>query len=148
MNSENLAKIYVIESKKVSKSSGARGMGKKGGQKLRPSNRNLLKGNIEKMSLFRLSIILMKTNKLSLSLHCVGDNKRLNRRSQNSGFGGQELGAGHGIRDSGDTGSGGLELEGRSRQLDPKSQTLDPGSWILASSCQLPAYGLAIPVRL
>jgi hypothetical protein len=48
---------------------------KKGGEKMVVSCLNLLKTNVEKMSLFRLAIMLMKTNQLNHSLHYVDEKK-------------------------------------------------------------------------
>jgi len=48
MNSENLAKIYVIENNIVSLPSAARVRGKKGGEKMGVSCVKLLKTNVEK----------------------------------------------------------------------------------------------------
>src|SRR5208283_4779355 len=50
---------------------------KKRGLKIRPMFRKLLKTNIEKMPVFCLSIMLMKTNKLNHYLHYVDENKWL-----------------------------------------------------------------------
>jgi hypothetical protein len=49
--------------------------GKKGDLKMRRKFRKLLKTHIEKMPAFRLSIMLMKTNDLSRSLHYVDERK-------------------------------------------------------------------------
>jgi len=46
---------------------------------MKPSFIKLLKKNIEKMSIFRLSTMLMKTNELNHSLHDV-DEKKEERR--------------------------------------------------------------------
>ena len=42
---------------------------------MRLSFRKLLKTNVEKMSVFRLSMMLMKTNELNRSLHDVDEKK-------------------------------------------------------------------------
>jgi hypothetical protein len=75
MNCENLAKIYVIGTKIVSLSRGGQDRGEKGGQKMGQNFFKSLKTNVEKMSAFRLSTMLMKTNELSQSLHDVYENK-------------------------------------------------------------------------
>jgi hypothetical protein len=51
------------------------GLGEKKGVKMRPNCTKLLKTHVEKMSIFRLSMIFMKTNKLSRSLQDVGEKK-------------------------------------------------------------------------
>jgi hypothetical protein len=50
-------------------------MEKKGGLELRLKFPKLMKTNVEKMSVFRLSMMLMKTNDLHHSLHYVDENK-------------------------------------------------------------------------
>ena len=75
MDSENFEKIYVIENTVVSLSSAARVMKKKGGEKMGVSCVKLLKTHVEKMSLFSLSTMLMKTNELNHYLHDVYENK-------------------------------------------------------------------------
>ena len=57
MNGENLTKIYLIENTIVSKYSVARGLGKKRA-KMRQNFIKLLKTHVEKMSPFRLAIML------------------------------------------------------------------------------------------
>jgi hypothetical protein len=47
---------------------------KKRGQKMGPIGIKLLKTNVEKMSTFRFSTILMKTQELNHSLHDVDEN--------------------------------------------------------------------------
>jgi hypothetical protein len=47
--------------------------GKKGELKMRLKFLNLLKTHVEKMSIFRLSMMLMKTNELNHSLHYVDE---------------------------------------------------------------------------
>jgi hypothetical protein len=64
MNSKNLAKIYVNENNIVSKFSVTGLRRKKRGRKMALSCIKLLKTNVEKMSVFRLSTMLMKTNEL------------------------------------------------------------------------------------
>ena len=49
--------------------------GKKGELKMRLKFPNLLKTHVEKMSIFRLSIILMKINELRHFLHYVDEKK-------------------------------------------------------------------------
>jgi hypothetical protein len=75
MNGENRAKIYIIENKIVILSSLARFTGKKGGQKRRVGCLKSLKTNVEKMSAFRLSTMLMKTKELNQSFHDVDEKK-------------------------------------------------------------------------
>ena len=48
---------------------------KKGDKKMRQNFLKLLKTHVEKMSIFRLSTILMKTNELGMSFHDVDENK-------------------------------------------------------------------------
>ena len=50
-------------------------MEKKGELKFRLKFPKLMKTNVEKMSVFRLSMMLMKTNDLRHSLHYVDENK-------------------------------------------------------------------------
>ena len=75
MNRENLAEIDVIEIKRFSWFCDCQGREKKGGLKMRREFRKLLKTNIEKMPVFRLSMMLLKTNELSRSLHYVDEKK-------------------------------------------------------------------------
>jgi hypothetical protein len=75
VNSKNLAKIYIVEIKIVSLSSAARVHGKKKGQEMGSIFVKLLKTNVEKMSVFRLSTMLMKTNELNRSFQDVDENK-------------------------------------------------------------------------
>src|SRR5271157_759996 len=75
MNSGNLAKSYLIEKRSLIQSSAARVMEKKGELKFRLKFPKLMKTNIEKMSVFRLSMMLMKTNDLRHSFHYVDENK-------------------------------------------------------------------------
>jgi hypothetical protein len=75
MNGENLAKIYIVEIKIVSRSLVARVMEKRGGGNMKVTSIMLVKTNGEKMSVFRLSTILMKTNELNHYLHDVIENK-------------------------------------------------------------------------
>jgi len=85
MNRGNLAKSYLIEKRLLIQSSAARVMEKKGELKLRLKFPKLMKTNIEKMSVFRLSMMLMKTNDLHYFLHDVDENKgegRLTRARQ------------------------------------------------------------------
>ncbi len=74
MNSEILIEIYPIENKKVSLSPTA-GLTEKSGKKMRQNWVKLLKKHIEKMSVFRLSKMLMKLNELNTSLQDVNENK-------------------------------------------------------------------------
>jgi hypothetical protein len=80
MNSENLGKIYVIENKIVSQFPGGQGRGKRG-RKMRLIFLKLLKTNVEKMSIFRLSTIFMKTNELNHSCHHIDENKGVRKES-------------------------------------------------------------------
>ena len=73
--SENCEKIYIIEIKIVSLLSLAGIMGKKRELKIGREFLKLLKTNTEKMSVFRLSIMLKKTNELDDSLHYVDEKK-------------------------------------------------------------------------
>jgi hypothetical protein len=75
MNGKNLPRIYVVEIKIVSLYPVARATGKKRGEKTPANWIKLLKTNVEKMSVFRLSTILMKTNELNPSLHDVDEKK-------------------------------------------------------------------------
>ncbi|HMD85077.1 MAG TPA: hypothetical protein VKO18_10295 [Terriglobia bacterium] len=75
MNSGNLEKSYLIEKRSLIQSSAARVMEKKGELKFRLKFPKLMKTNIEKMSVFRLSMMLMKTNDLRHSFHYVDENK-------------------------------------------------------------------------
>ena len=75
MNGENLAKIYIVEIKIVSRSLVARVMEKRGGGNMKVTSIMLVKTNGEKMSIFCLSTILMKTNELNHYLHDVIENK-------------------------------------------------------------------------
>ncbi len=75
INSENLAKNYTIENKILILSSAARAVKKKGDKNMRLMYVKLLKTNIEKMSTFRLSIILMKINELENFIHYVYEKK-------------------------------------------------------------------------
>jgi hypothetical protein len=71
---ENLAKIYAIEIKRVNLFLSGRGE-KRGELKMSPTFCKSLKTNIEKMSVFRLSMMLMKTRELNRSLHYVDEKK-------------------------------------------------------------------------
>jgi hypothetical protein len=62
-------------------------MTRKGELKMRRKLRKLLKTNIEKMSTFRLSIMLMKTHELNRSLNDVDENKWLNEKGHIPGVG-------------------------------------------------------------
>ena len=75
MNCENSARIYIIETKIVSQFITTRAMRKKKGQKMGLNCPKLLKTNIEKMSAFRLSMMLMKIKKLYGSFHDVYEKK-------------------------------------------------------------------------
>jgi hypothetical protein len=75
MISENPAKVYVIESEIVNLSSIAEAKKKRGGQKMGQAFCKLLRTNIEKMSVFRRSTMLLKTNMLDTSLHDVDEIK-------------------------------------------------------------------------
>ncbi|HMD85447.1 MAG TPA: hypothetical protein VKO18_12200 [Terriglobia bacterium] len=110
MNRGNLAKSYLIEKRLLIQSSAARVMEKKGELKLRLKFPKLMKTNVEKMSVFRLSTMLMKTNKLNQSLHYIDENKgesRLTRARQKVAcslsslltfMGATVIGAGHATR--------------------------------------------------
>ena len=75
MNCKNRSKIYITDNKIVSVFSwGVEGNGKKGG-KMKVTSIMLLKTNGEKMSVFRLSMIFMKTNELNPSLQDVDEKK-------------------------------------------------------------------------
>ena len=78
MDRENLAEIDVIEIKRFSWFRGGGGREKKGDLKMRQAFHKLLKTNIEKMPVFRLSMISMKTNELNHSLHDVNEKKGVN----------------------------------------------------------------------
>ena len=73
MNNKNSSKIYIIENKIVSLFSSAKVLWKKKGEILELSCIKLLKTNVEKMSIFRLSTMLMKTNELNISFHDVDE---------------------------------------------------------------------------
>jgi len=75
MNRENLVNVYITENKIVILSSAARVRGGGKGKKTRSNFCKLLKTDIEKMPVFRLSMMLMKANELSLSLQDVDENK-------------------------------------------------------------------------
>ncbi len=75
MKSEDFLKIYIIENKLVSRFSTAGVMKKKGGEKMRLSYANLLKTNVEKMSVNRSLAMLMKPNELPSLSGDVVDNK-------------------------------------------------------------------------
>jgi hypothetical protein len=62
MNHGNLAKIYLIATREVNKFSASRVVRKKRGEKCGMSCAKLSETNGEKMSAFRLSTMLMKTN--------------------------------------------------------------------------------------
>ena len=64
-----------LKLKDLADSAMARVVKKKGELKMRRELRKLLKTNIEKMSAFRLSIMLMKTSELNRSLHYVDEKK-------------------------------------------------------------------------
>src|SRR5208337_1566935 len=87
MNRGNLAKSYLIEKRLLIQSSAARVMEKKGELKLRLKFPKLMKTNGEKMSVFRLSTMLMKTNELNHPLHDVDEKKGVSRwaRRKHSG---------------------------------------------------------------
>ncbi len=82
MNRGNLTKSYIIETKTLIQSSVARLMEKKGELKLRLKFPKIMKTNVEKISVFRLSRMLMKTNGLRHSLHDVEENKGESRWTQ------------------------------------------------------------------
>ncbi len=75
MNAEIFAKFYVIGINKLRLLCDGEGRKKKEGGKLGSDFFKLLKTDIEKMSAFRLSTMLMKTNELNASFHDVDDNK-------------------------------------------------------------------------
>jgi hypothetical protein len=64
MDSENYAKIYSTEIKRVSSFLGGQGDEKKGGPKMKVSSIMLLKTNVEKMSVCGLAKMLLKTHNL------------------------------------------------------------------------------------
>jgi hypothetical protein len=66
MNCDNHKKIYIIENKIVTLPEVASVVKKRGDKKLGPMFYNLLKTNIERMSVFRLSTILMKGKVVTL----------------------------------------------------------------------------------
>src|SRR5271157_4665516 len=74
-NSGIFAKTHLIENRSVIDLSTALVREKKRGEKMGMSYGKFLKTNIEKMSTFRLSTMLMKTNELHQSLHDVDENK-------------------------------------------------------------------------
>jgi hypothetical protein len=65
-----------LKLKHLADSSMAGVAGGKKGLKMSRNFRNLLKTHIEKMSSFRLSIMLKKTNELNCYLHYVDEKKR------------------------------------------------------------------------
>ena len=73
---KNLAEIDVIEIKTLIGFCDGQGREKKGELKVTPIIRKSLKAHVEKMSTFRLSMMLMKTSELYRSLHYVDENKR------------------------------------------------------------------------
>jgi hypothetical protein len=73
INCGNPAKIYTNETKAVNRPVTASSHEKKRGEKMGFGVPNLLKTNIGKMSTFRLSRILMKTNELFHSFHYVDE---------------------------------------------------------------------------
>ena len=73
---EFLQKNHLIENRSVNDLSTAMAREKKRGEKMGMSYAKFLKTNIEKMSTFRLSIMLMKTRELDHSLHHVDEKKR------------------------------------------------------------------------
>jgi len=75
MNRENLAEIDVIEIKWFIWFCDGQGREKKGELKMRRTFPKLLRTHIEKMPVFRLSMIFMKTNELEHSLHDIGEKK-------------------------------------------------------------------------
>jgi hypothetical protein len=75
MNCKNLSEIYIIDNKTVSTVSWTWRVVKKKGGKMKVTSIMLLKTNGEKMSVFRLSKMLMKTNELNSSFQDVDENK-------------------------------------------------------------------------
>jgi len=75
VNGKNLTKIDVVEIKRFILFLREQAHEEKGELKMRRKFRKLLKTNIEKMPVSRLSIIFMKTNELNLSLHYVDEKK-------------------------------------------------------------------------
>jgi hypothetical protein len=75
MNCENHTKIYSIETKIVSLSHGGQGQEKKGGKKMGHRFIKLLKTHVEKMSVFRLAIMLQKISRLQSSCHYIDEKK-------------------------------------------------------------------------
>jgi len=73
MKCENPSEFDVIESKRFIWFCAGQGREKKGELKMRRKFHKLLKTHIEKMSAFRLSIMLMKTRELNRSLHYVDE---------------------------------------------------------------------------
>ncbi len=73
MKRENFAEIDVIEIKRFSLFLRGGGHEKKGELKMGRGFRKLLKIHIEKMPVFSLSIIFMKTNELNRSFHYVDE---------------------------------------------------------------------------
>ena len=71
----NPAKIYAIENKIVILFSVDEGQEKKGVKKMGVNCVKLLKTHVEKMPVFRLSTMLMKTHELHHSFHDVDEKK-------------------------------------------------------------------------
>ena len=80
MKCENLAKIDVIETKIVNRIADGHGVRKKIPLKSDGKAGMLLKTNVEKMSIFSLSTMLMKTHELIVSLHDVDEKKGLAKK--------------------------------------------------------------------
>ena len=72
---KNLVKMDVAEIKRLIGFCDGQGRGKKGDLKMGLMFRKSLKAHIEKMSTFRLSMMLMKTQDLYRSLHYVDEKK-------------------------------------------------------------------------
>jgi hypothetical protein len=73
MNNENSLKVYIVENKIDSLPMMATVVEKKRGQKMWVICIKLLKTHIEKMSVYRLAIILMKISELQPSYHYVDE---------------------------------------------------------------------------
>ena len=72
--SENFLEMYIIETKIDSHFKGS-GRQETRGEKMKVSSTMLLKTNGEKMSVFRLSTMLMKTQELNPSFHDIDERK-------------------------------------------------------------------------
>ena len=72
---ENFLEIYLMESNRVN-SAAAISAARKKGKKRGVNPGNMLKTQLEKMSAFRLSIMLLKTGLLHAAFHYVDEIKR------------------------------------------------------------------------